>query len=145
MCPTPRACGAWPKFYAFGIFKGEKHPYRKAHWRKHNPLQAMTHLALKLILFPIISASGTAYFLYFLWDNTGGSSELLCQGVIVPSPLSARHPWHWTRYPARMTERGVERFRQGLPASPTSSSARSATLAPVGPVISRSPRGSKKW
>ena len=31
------------RFYSFGIFKGEKHPYRKAYWRKHNPLQAMAN------------------------------------------------------------------------------------------------------
>jgi thiosulfate reductase cytochrome b subunit len=37
----------------------------------------MTYLALKVILFPVIWVSGIAYFLYFLWDNVGGSGELL--------------------------------------------------------------------
>jgi thiosulfate reductase cytochrome b subunit len=76
---VPSTDGLWrvAQFYAFGIFKGEKHPYRKAYWRKHNPLQAMTYLALKVILFPVIWVSGIAYFLYFLWDNVGGSGELL--------------------------------------------------------------------
>jgi len=55
------------KFYAFGIFKGERHPYRKAYWRKHNPLQALSYLALKLFLFPAIWISGLLYLLYSFW------------------------------------------------------------------------------
>lgn len=45
-------------FYVYGIFKGERHPYRKAYWRKHNPLQALSYLALKLFLLPAIWISG---------------------------------------------------------------------------------------
>jgi len=76
---VPTTKGLWrvAQFYAFGIFKGEKHPYRKAYWRKHNPLQAMTYLALKLVLFPLIWISGIAYLLYFLWSNFADSAEIL--------------------------------------------------------------------
>jgi len=76
---VPTTKGLWrvAQFYAFGIFKGEKHPYRKAYWRKHNPLQAMTYLALKLVLFPLIWISGIAYLLYFLWSNVADSAEIL--------------------------------------------------------------------
>ena len=28
------------RFYAWGVFKGEEHPYHKTMWRKLNPLQA---------------------------------------------------------------------------------------------------------
>lgn len=65
------------RFYAFGIFKGEEHPYRKAYWRKHNPLQAVSYLALKLVLFPAIWVSGIAYLLYNLWSSIPGASDLL--------------------------------------------------------------------
>jgi thiosulfate reductase cytochrome b subunit len=51
------------RFYAFGIFKGEHHPYRKTYRRKHNPLQALTYLLLKIMIFPAIWISGIAYLL----------------------------------------------------------------------------------
>ncbi|SEH05676.1 cytochrome b/b6 domain-containing protein [Candidatus Venteria ishoeyi] len=71
---VPTTNGLWKvaKFYAFGIFKGERHPYHKAYWRKHNPLQAISYLALKLFLFPAIWISGIAYLLYPLWAETSG-------------------------------------------------------------------------
>lgn len=51
------------RFYAFGIFKGEHHPYQKTYLRKHNPLQAITYLLVKTIIFPAIWISGIAYLL----------------------------------------------------------------------------------
>jgi len=51
------------RFYAFGIFKGEQHPYRKTYIRKHNPLQAMTYLLVKTVIFPAIWLSGIPYLL----------------------------------------------------------------------------------
>ena len=82
---VPTTKGLWQvaQFYAFGIFKGEKHPYRKAYWRKHNPLQALTYLALKLLLFPVIWISGIVYLLFFLWDSIQGSGELLSNVALV--------------------------------------------------------------
>lgn len=64
---VPTVKGLWQvaRFYGWGIFKGERHPYRKAYWRKHNPLQALSYLGLKLVLFPAIWISGIAYLLYF--------------------------------------------------------------------------------
>ncbi len=67
--PTTRGLWQVIRFYAFGIFKGEHHPYRKAFWRKHNPLQAISYLSLKLILFPIIWISGIAYLTYGFWNH----------------------------------------------------------------------------
>lgn len=79
---VPTAEGLWQvaRFYAFGIFKGERHPYHKAYWRKHNPLQALSYLGLKLFLFPAIWASGIAYLLYFLWRDMPDAANWL-QGV----------------------------------------------------------------
>jgi len=51
------------RFYAYGIFKGEEHPYRKTYRRKHNPLQALTYLMVKIVIFPAIWISGIAYLL----------------------------------------------------------------------------------
>lgn len=70
----PTKDGLWRvvRFYAYGIFKGEHHPYHKAYWRKHNPLQALAYLSLKMALFPAIWISGLAYLSYGFWpaDNT---------------------------------------------------------------------------
>ena len=67
----PRVKGMWAvlRFYVIGIFKGERHPYRKAYWRKHNPLQALTYLMIKIVLFPLIWASGLIYMFYFMWRD----------------------------------------------------------------------------
>lgn len=68
---VPTRQGLWQvmRFYAWGIFKGEHHPYRKAYWRKHNPLQALSYLALKLVLFPAIWVTGLAYLGYNFWSG----------------------------------------------------------------------------
>ncbi|RYH09743.1 cytochrome b/b6 domain-containing protein [Tropicimonas sp. IMCC6043] len=72
---VPTTNGLWQvmRFYSLGIFKGEKHPYRKAYWRKHNPLQAMAYLSLKLLIFPTIWITGIAYLTYRLWEPAPNS------------------------------------------------------------------------
>lgn len=75
--PTTKGLWAVLRFYAYGNLKGERHPYRKAYWRKHNPPQALTYLGLKLVLFPAIWLSGLAYLFYPLWDHVSGASGLL--------------------------------------------------------------------
>lgn len=67
--PTTNGLLRVARYYAFDIFKGEDHPYRKHFWRKHNPMQALTYLALKLFLFPAIWLSGLAYLSYGLWSQ----------------------------------------------------------------------------
>lgn len=76
------------RFYAFGIFKGERHPYRKAYWRKHNPLQALSYLGLKLVLFPLIWISGLAYLFYFAWDSVPGASSWLTGVALVHTAVA---------------------------------------------------------
>ncbi len=75
----PTTNGLWrvARFYAYGIFHGERHPYHKAYWRKHNPLQAISYLALKLFLFPAIWISGSLYLLYPFWGDIGIATGLL--------------------------------------------------------------------
>ncbi len=67
----PTTQGLWPvvRFYAWDIFRGKPHPYRKHFWRKHNPLQAASYLGLKLVLFPLIWFSGLAYLTYNFWQQ----------------------------------------------------------------------------
>lgn len=52
------------RYYAFGIFKGEHHPYIKTYRRKHNPLQALTYLLVKIVIFPAIWISGLIYLAF---------------------------------------------------------------------------------
>lgn len=61
--PTTKNFFKVARYYAFDIFKGDEHPYRKTYRRKHNPLQALTYLLVKLVIFPAIWISGIAYLL----------------------------------------------------------------------------------
>ncbi|WP_095589633.1 cytochrome b/b6 domain-containing protein [Actibacterium ureilyticum] len=65
------------RFYAWGVFKGEEHPYHKILWRKHNPLQAATYFFLKWAIFPAIWITGLIYLFYGVWDCGAGSSGVL--------------------------------------------------------------------
>lgn len=80
--PTSNGLFKVAKFYAYGIFKGERHPYRKAYWRKHNPLQALSYLALKLFLFPAIWISGILYLLYDFWETAASGGTLMWVALI---------------------------------------------------------------
>ena len=75
--PTSKGLFQVARFYAFGIFRGEHHPYRKAFWRKHNPLQALSYLALKLVLFPAVWLTGIAYLLYNFWEHQPNAGLML--------------------------------------------------------------------
>ena len=75
--PTTQGLFKVARFYAFDIFKGAHHPYRKAYWRKHNPLQALTYLALKLFLFPAIWVTGIVYLTYNFWEQQPNATLLL--------------------------------------------------------------------
>lgn len=64
------------RFYAYGVFKGEHHPYKKILWRKHNPLQAATYFVLKWFIFPAIWITGLIYLFYGQWEGPGSSTTL---------------------------------------------------------------------
>ena len=74
--PTKDGLWAVARYYAWGIFKGEQHPYRKHLNRKHNPLQALSYLALKLMLFPAVWITGLLYLLYQLWQPYAAADAL---------------------------------------------------------------------
>lgn len=75
----PTRAGMWAvlRYYTYGIFRGERHPYRKAYWRKHNPLQALAYLMLKIVLFPAIWSTGLAYLFYFVWRDLPHAPQAL--------------------------------------------------------------------
>jgi thiosulfate reductase cytochrome b subunit len=61
--PTVKNLSVVARYYLYGIFKGEHHPYIKTYRRKHNPLQALTYLTVKIFIFPAVWITGIAYLL----------------------------------------------------------------------------------
>lgn len=61
--PTSKNMLKVARYYAYGVFKGEHHPFHKTYQNKHNPLQALTYLLLKSVIFPGIWISGIAYMM----------------------------------------------------------------------------------
>jgi len=48
------------RYYLWGIFVGEPHPYPHSNERKFNPLQKLFYLAVMYLLFPILAVTGWA-------------------------------------------------------------------------------------
>ncbi|WP_340110058.1 cytochrome b/b6 domain-containing protein [Pikeienuella sp. HZG-20] len=59
--PTLRNLLPVIRFYAYGVFRGEAHPAKPTIHRKHNPLQRLSYLFLKLVINPAIWATGVLY------------------------------------------------------------------------------------
>ncbi len=59
--PTTKNLVAVIRYYAFGIFRGEAHPAKPTIQRKHNPLQRLSYLFLKLVINPAIWITGLLY------------------------------------------------------------------------------------
>lgn len=59
--PTLRNLVPVIRYYGWGIFKGEAHPAKPTIHRKHNPLQRLSYLFLKLVINPAIWATGILY------------------------------------------------------------------------------------
>jgi thiosulfate reductase cytochrome b subunit len=67
--PTSDQLGAVIRHYGYGIFLGRPHPYNVVPERKHNPLQRLAYLFLKLLINPLIWISGLAYLFYASWRD----------------------------------------------------------------------------
>lgn len=87
--PTKEGLFKVVRYYAYGIFKNEAHPYKKTYLRKHNPLQALSYLILKIFLFPAIWISGLLYLTYGFWDESIGNSTTMLTFVAVIHTISA--------------------------------------------------------
>ncbi len=69
--PTTRKMLNVIRYYAYGIFKGEPHPFPKRKEAKHNPLQRLTYLSLAALLLPVQMATGFLYWGYNSWAEWG--------------------------------------------------------------------------
>ena len=69
--PTADKLIAVSVFYAYGIFKGEHHPYKPTQLRKHNPMQLLAYLGFKLAMAPAIWITGLLYLYYNNWADWG--------------------------------------------------------------------------
>jgi len=85
--PTQKKLKDQMVYYAFGMFKGEKHPTKKTELSKMNPLQRLVYLGFKLVLIPMTVISGILYMLHKTID--------LNDVVIVENiPLGTLAFWH---------------------------------------------------
>lgn len=68
------------KFYGYGIFKHEPHPYAPTEDNKFNPLQKIAYLKFQLFLFPLLLVSGLLYMYPMSFagiiDAIGGTTVL---------------------------------------------------------------------
>ena len=69
--PTTKKMFEVVRYYLYGIFRGEPHPFPKRKEAKHNPLQRLTYLALAALLLPIQMATGFLYWTYNSWSQWG--------------------------------------------------------------------------
>ena len=70
--PTTEKLMAMIRFYSVGIFNNAPHPFKVTPQRKHNPLQRLAYLGIKLFILPLIWVSGLAY-LYYNELNAAGA------------------------------------------------------------------------
>lgn len=69
--PTKQYLKEMIRYYLVGIFRNEPHPTRKTEISKLNPLQRLTYLGLKVLIFPVQIISGFAYYFYNDLDGLG--------------------------------------------------------------------------
>ena len=77
--PTTERLDAMVTYYVSGIFTDAPHPFRKTRLSKHNPLQRLAYLLVKVLINPLVWASGLAYLYY---------NELVAAGIAGPGGLS---------------------------------------------------------
>ncbi|MDH3918790.1 MAG: cytochrome b/b6 domain-containing protein [Rhodospirillales bacterium] len=73
---------AMAKFYAWGVFTGDPHPYKATPERKHNPLQRLTYLGIKLAVNPLIWITGLLYLFYNSWGGVLAGADLQIVAVL---------------------------------------------------------------
>lgn len=70
--PTTEKVVAVMHYYAFGIFDpSAHHPFRTTQLTKHNPLQRLAYLFVKLFISPMIWISGLLYLYYHELGKAG--------------------------------------------------------------------------
>lgn len=69
--PTTEKLAAMIRYYVTGIFRNAPHPFRQTQLQKHNPLQRLAYLFVKLVINPLIWVSGLLYLFYSDWPGLG--------------------------------------------------------------------------
>ncbi len=69
--PTRQHLRAQAEYYLIGIFRNAPHPTKKTVLSKLNPLQKLVYLALKLLVIPVMVASGLLY-MFFRYPHRHG-------------------------------------------------------------------------
>lgn len=68
--PTTDKLLAMMRYYLTGIFTNAPHPFRVTVLHKHNPLQRLAYLGVKLAINPLLWASGLLYLFYERWAGS---------------------------------------------------------------------------
>jgi thiosulfate reductase cytochrome b subunit len=74
--PTLKNADAMFRYYVLGIFTGAPHPFRATQLTKHNPLQRLAYLLVKLVINPLVWLSGLALLYYPAWRDAAGAPAL---------------------------------------------------------------------
>ncbi len=69
--PTLEKARAMLRYYVTGIFTNAPHPFRQSTLIKHNPLQRLAYLFVKLVINPVIWITGLLYLFYSSWEQWG--------------------------------------------------------------------------
>jgi thiosulfate reductase cytochrome b subunit len=71
------------RYYSFGMFRGEKHPFPVTMERKFNPLQKLTYVLAMYLGMPLLIISGIIlFFPEIVLNNVFGISGLLINDVV---------------------------------------------------------------
>jgi thiosulfate reductase cytochrome b subunit len=70
--PTLENINKQIRYYITGIFQNAPHPVRKTSLSKLNPLQRLTYLGLKIVLFPLMISTGILYLFYRFPQSDAG-------------------------------------------------------------------------
>jgi thiosulfate reductase cytochrome b subunit len=81
--PTFDRIDAVIKYYLTGIFTDAPHPFRVTTLKKHNPLQRLAYLQVKLLINPLIWITGVLLLFYADWQAWGiGGLQLSTVAVL---------------------------------------------------------------
>lgn len=86
--PTTEKLTAMVRYYLTGIFTDAPHPFRQTALKKHNPLQRLAYLGVKLLINPLLWITGLAYLFYNDWPALG-LGFLSLEGVAVAHTIGA--------------------------------------------------------
>ena len=68
--PTTEKLQAMIRYYLTGIFTDVPHPFRQTTVQKHNPLQRLAYLFVKLMINPLVWVTGLLYLYYNDWSTS---------------------------------------------------------------------------